>query len=62
LAIRNQTDRFSLAVDAIDRLPRLGARGAGVREALLEQQSACLNHAHQYGIDPREITNWQWPF
>ena len=62
LAIRNQTDRFSLAVDAIDRLPRLGAKGAGVRAALLDQQSACLNHAHQFGIDASNITDWQWPF
>ena len=62
LAIRNQTDRFSLAIDAIDRMPRLGATGAGVREALLGQQNACLNHAHQFGIDPSDITNWQWPF
>jgi xylulose-5-phosphate/fructose-6-phosphate phosphoketolase len=37
LAIRNQTDRFSLAIDAIDRAPRLGGRGAHVREALLDQ-------------------------
>ena len=62
LAIRNQTDRFSLAIDAIDRMPRLGAKGAGVREALLDQQIACLTHAHQFGIDPPDITNWQWPF
>jgi xylulose-5-phosphate/fructose-6-phosphate phosphoketolase len=62
LAIRNQTDRFSLAVDAIDRIRGLGARGAGVREALLEQQTACLNHAHEFGIDPPDIAHWQWPF
>ncbi len=62
LAIRNQADRFSLAIDAIDRTPHLGARGASVREALLNQQIACKNHAHQFGVDPADITNWQWPF
>ncbi len=62
LAIRNQTDRFSLAIDAIDRVPHLGARGAGVREALLNQQRTCLNHAHEFGVDPLNITNWEWPF
>jgi len=62
LAIRNQTDRFSLAADAIDRLPGLGARGMAIRGALLEQQKACLNHAYQVGVDAPEITNWQWPF
>ena len=41
LAIRNQTDRFSLAIDAIDRMPRFRVTGSGVREALLNQQIAC---------------------
>ncbi len=62
LAIRNQTDRFSLAVDAIDRLPRLGAKGTRIRDALLEEQRGCVNHAHEFGIDPPAITDWQWPF
>ena len=62
LAIRNQTDRFSLAVDAIDRIPRLGAKGTAIREALLDQQRSCQNHAHEFGIDPPGITEWQWPF
>jgi len=62
LAIRNQTDRFSLAIDAIDRVPRFAIIGSGVREALLNEQIACRNHAYQFGIDREEITNWKWPF
>jgi xylulose-5-phosphate/fructose-6-phosphate phosphoketolase len=62
LAIQNQTDRFSLAIDAIDRIPRFQVTGAGVRELLLNQQIESKNHAHQIGIDPKEITDWQWPF
>jgi xylulose-5-phosphate/fructose-6-phosphate phosphoketolase len=62
LAIRNQTDRFSLAIDAIDRMPRFRDTGSSAREALLNQQIAYRNHACEFGIDPPEITNWQWPF
>jgi len=62
LAIRNQADRFSLAIDAIDRMPRFRVTGSGAREALLNQQIACKNHAWEFGVDPPEITNWQWPF
>ena len=62
LAILNQTDRFSLAIDAIDRVPRIRDRAAHVREALLDQQIACKNHAFEFGVDPPDITNWQWPF
>jgi len=62
LAIQNQTDRFSLAIDAIDRAPRLADRSAHVREALLDQQIACKQHAYEFGIDPSEATDWMWPF
>ena len=62
LAIRNQADRFSLAIDAIDRVPRFRVTGSSAREALLNQQIACKNHAYEFGIDSPEITNWQWPF
>ncbi len=62
LAIRNQTDRFSLAIDAIDRMVHFRATGSSAREALLNQQIACRNHAYEFGIDPPEIANWQWPF
>src|SRR5437870_5728180 len=33
-AIRNQTDHFSLAIDAIDRMPRFRVTGSSVRKAL----------------------------
>jgi len=62
LAIQNQTDRFSLAIDAIDRIPRFHVTGGEVREFLLNQQIRNKNHAHQIGIDPKDITDWRWPF
>ena len=62
LAIRNQTDRFSLAIDAIDRMPRFQVSGSGVREALLNEQIACKNHAYEFGIDRPDITDWKWPY
>ena len=62
LAINNQTDRFSLAVDAIDRIPRFSETGSGVREALLNEQIACKNHAYEFGVDRQDITDWKWPY
>jgi xylulose-5-phosphate/fructose-6-phosphate phosphoketolase len=62
LAIRNQTDRFSLAIDAIDRMPRFRTLGAHVREALLNRQIACSNYAYEYGVDRPEEAGWKWPF
>jgi len=62
LAIRNQTDRFSLAIDAIDRMPELHNKGASAREKLLNEQIACRNEAYQNGIDPPAVREWVWPF
>ncbi|RNJ58878.1 hypothetical protein D7B24_003967 [Verticillium nonalfalfae] len=60
LAIRNQTDRFSLAIDAIDRIPSLHNRGAAAREALRNEQIRAQNVAFETGLDPPFLKDWQW--
>jgi len=61
LAILNQVDRFSLAIDVIDRVPGLQARAAHTKEWLKEQMIESVNYAHEHGIDREEITGWKWP-
>lgn len=61
LAIRNQTDRFSLAMDALDRIPGLGNRGSSAREKLLNEQIKTKNDAFEVGIDPQGLREWIWP-
>jgi xylulose-5-phosphate/fructose-6-phosphate phosphoketolase len=61
LAIRNQTDRFTLAMDAIDRIPRLRVTAAGVRQDFVDQQIACEQYAYEHGIDRPDITGWKYP-
>ncbi|MDB6118459.1 MAG: xfp [Verrucomicrobiaceae bacterium] len=60
LTICNETDRFSLAIDAIDRVPSLTAIGAHAKGRYLDQQENCRLYAHAEGIDEDEIVNWQW--
>ena len=62
LAIGNQIDRFNLAIDVIDRVPKLRAAGAHVKEWLKNQISENTNHAHAYGIERPEFTDWTWPY
>ncbi len=62
LAIRNEVDRFSLAIDVIDRVPRLQVAGAHVKEALRDMQIDCLNHAHEHGVDRAQERDWKWPW
>jgi xylulose-5-phosphate/fructose-6-phosphate phosphoketolase len=62
LAINNNVDRFSLAMDVVDRVPRLQKIGAHAKERFLNQQIECKNYAHQYGVDKPEANDWVWPF
>jgi len=61
LAINNQIDRFNLAIDVIDRVPRLQEVGAHVKEWLKEQIYGHVEYALANGIDSAEIRHWKWP-
>jgi xylulose-5-phosphate/fructose-6-phosphate phosphoketolase len=62
LAIENQIDRFNLAKDVIDRVPKLRVGGAHFKEWLKNQIIENTNYAHEYGIDKPEFSNWKWPY
>ncbi len=62
LAIQNQIDRFSIAIDVIDRVPQLKIAGAHIKEMLKDEQIACTNYAYEHGIDRPDVVNWRWPY
>ena len=62
LAIDNEIDRFTLAIDVIDRVPKLQAVGAHAKERFINQQIDARAYAHEHGIDKPEILEWRWPF
>ncbi len=62
LAIRNQIDRFNLVIDVINRVPKLGAAAAHLKEQMKDAITENLNYAFEYGKDQDELVNWQWPF
>jgi xylulose-5-phosphate/fructose-6-phosphate phosphoketolase len=61
LAILNQVDRFNLAIDVIDRVPKLRANASHTKEWLQDQIIESVNYAHANGIDRPEIMGWTWP-
>jgi xylulose-5-phosphate/fructose-6-phosphate phosphoketolase len=61
LAILNETDRFTLVIDVIDRVPKLQARAAHLKERMKNAIIENLEYAHTHGTDKAEITNWVWP-
>ena len=61
LAILNQVDRYSLAIDVIDRVPKLQATAAHTRQWLQDRITEAVAYAHENGIDSEEIRQWKWP-
>jgi xylulose-5-phosphate/fructose-6-phosphate phosphoketolase len=62
LAIQNQIDRFSLAIDTIDRVPKIRVAGAHAKEKFRNRQLACRQYAYEHGTDVPEIVAWRWPY
>jgi xylulose-5-phosphate/fructose-6-phosphate phosphoketolase len=62
LAILNNTDRFDLVIDVIDRVPRLQTKAAHLKEKMKNAIIDSLAYARTHGIDRAELTNWVWPY
>ena len=60
MCVLNQIDRFDLAIDVLDRVPRLRSRSAYAREALKNRLIEHRQHIRTYGEDMPEIRDWQW--
>ena len=60
LAILNQVDRFHLANDVIDRVPKLRVTASHVKQWLQDQIIESVAYADEYGIDRPEVSNWKW--
>ena len=62
MAVLNDLDRFHLAADVVDRVPRLAAIGAHfkqyVRDKLVEHKQYIARH----GEDMPEVRDWKWPY
>ncbi|MFW2372259.1 MAG: phosphoketolase, partial [Gammaproteobacteria bacterium] len=48
LAISNEIDRFSLAIDVINRVPKLQVAGAHAKEKMRDMQIECRNYAFKH--------------
>jgi len=61
MVVLNDLDRFHLASDAIDRLPKLGDRAAYAKQALRDKLIEHKAYIRQYGEDMPEVREWRWP-
>jgi len=60
MAVLNEIDRFHLAGDVIDRVPRLGSKAAYVKQFIRDRLIDHENYIRIHGDDMPEIKNWEW--
>ena len=60
MTVMNKLDRFNLAMDVIDRVPRLGSASGLVREHLKNKLIEHHIYVRSHGEDLPEVKNWQW--
>ncbi len=47
--------------EGFDRLPAR-VNGANVREDLVNERIACLQHAYDFGTHRSDLKDWKWPY
>jgi len=61
MCVRNQIDRFNLAIDVIDRVPRLSTIAGPLLQELRHKLIDHTRYVCEYGEDMPEIQDWRWP-
>jgi xylulose-5-phosphate/fructose-6-phosphate phosphoketolase len=62
MAVQNEMDRFHLAGDVVDRVPRLQRTGAHFKQFLRNKLVDHKQYVDDRGDDMPEIKNWKWPY
>jgi xylulose-5-phosphate/fructose-6-phosphate phosphoketolase len=62
MTVLNDMDRFHLAADVVDRVPRLQRIGAHFKQFLREKLIDHKEYIAKVGDDMPEIKNWKWPY
>jgi xylulose-5-phosphate/fructose-6-phosphate phosphoketolase len=62
MTVLNDLDRYHLAGDVVDRVPRLQAIGGHFKQLLRDKLVEHTQYIRQYGEDMPEIRDWKWPY
>jgi xylulose-5-phosphate/fructose-6-phosphate phosphoketolase len=62
MAVLNDLDRFHLAGDVVDRVPRLQRMGAHFKQLLRNKLIDHKQYIIRHGDDMPEIRDWKWPY
>ncbi|MGB7667891.1 MAG: phosphoketolase family protein, partial [Candidatus Acidiferrales bacterium] len=62
MTVLNDIDRFHLAGDVVDRVPRLTQLGAHFKQFVRDKLVEHKDYICEHGEDLPEIRNWKWPY
>lgn len=62
MTVLNEIDRFHLAGDVVDRVPRLASIGSHFKQFLRDKLVEHKRYICEHGDDLPEIRNWKWPY
>jgi xylulose-5-phosphate/fructose-6-phosphate phosphoketolase len=60
MVMLNDTDRFHLVMDVIDRVDGLASAAGRVRQLMEDKRITCRAYTREFGEDAPEITEWRW--
>jgi xylulose-5-phosphate/fructose-6-phosphate phosphoketolase len=60
MTVLNDLDRFHLAMDVVDRVPRLADKGAHFRQSLRNKVIEHRQYVTTHGEDLPEVREWKW--
>jgi xylulose-5-phosphate/fructose-6-phosphate phosphoketolase len=60
MCVRNQIDRFHLAIDVIDRVPGLADVSGHLRQELQDKLIDHRRYVRAHGEDMPEVREWRW--
>ena len=62
MTVMNELDRFHLAGDAVDRVPKLHPIGAHFQQFVRNKLVEHKLYTREHGDDLPDVKNWKWPY
>ncbi|WP_239288033.1 phosphoketolase family protein [Candidatus Nitrotoga sp. 1052] len=60
MVVLNTLDRFHLVMDVANRVPKLQAQAAHIKQRMRDKLNEHTQYIHQFGEDMPEIRDWKW--
>ncbi|MCE9551564.1 MAG: phosphoketolase family protein [Betaproteobacteria bacterium] len=60
MVVLNTLDRFHLVMDVANRVPKLQAQAAHIKQSMRDKLNEHTQYIHQFGEDMPEIRDWKW--